>query len=123
MTPSTTYKGCLLFASELIPRICMLTALEAPPGAELICTPGALPYSAEPILVVPACVSSLEPMVVEAYPKALASLLIPIAVTTTSSNAEASSFKVTLIVLVEPTIISDALYPMIVNRKVSPCEA
>jgi hypothetical protein len=48
---------------------------------------------------------------------------MPIAVTTTSSNAEASEVKVTLIVLVEPTTISCDLYPIMDILKVSPLEA
>ena len=46
-----------------------------------------------------------------AYPRAFLSLVIPCAVTTTSSNCATSSPRVTLIVLDEPTVLDSVVYP------------
>ena len=64
----------------------MFTALVAPPGAEAIRTPGALPYNAEAKLGEPVRVIASDLIVLVAYPSDFWSFLTPKAVTTTSDN-------------------------------------
>ncbi len=98
-TPFTTRRGWLFPVIEEPPLITIRAPLPGWLEALEICTPATLPLKALTKLLVAFTELKLPPSTsAVAYPKALFSLLIPKAVTTTSLSASESSSKVISIV-------------------------
>ena len=87
MIPSITISGWLFPIMDVTPRISILEPPPADPADLVICTPAALPTKASSALLDPEFTISSLPTVWIEYPRALASLLIPSDVTTTSSSS------------------------------------
>ena len=107
-----TYSGWLFPVRELFPRITTRVEDVGPP-AEINCTPDTFPdsmfskFASRTSVVVPMSIDW------RAYPKDLASRLIPKAVTTTSTNYFVSSASVTLMSFLFLSIRTFcALYPI-----------
>ncbi len=114
-TPSTIIKGWLSPVKELLPRRVIFVEDAGPLEPLITCKPETLPTRAFATLVSFASVSCSDLTSWNEYPRDLRSLLIPIAVTTTSSMLLASSCKL-IFNEVEETVASLVRYPMLEKR-------